>query len=439
MEHNSKIHKIDNNLLQQVLEEYQKSYLLTTDSRKVQQGSIFVALKGENFNGNTFASMALEQGASMVIIDDNNYYINQRTILVEDSLKFLQKFANYYRKQFDIPVFAISGTNGKTTTKELIHQVLAKKYNVLATVGNLNNQIGVPLTLLNLRADTQIAIIEMGASHIGDIDELCNIAEPTCCLLTNVGTAHIEGFGSKEGVLKTKTELYRYIDKQKGKVFVNYDDEGLRKQQIQNKTTYSLNDKSADISAKMINADSPFASIEIEGMEINSCLVGSFNSYNILAAVVVGKYFNVPLTDIKQAIEEYQPTNNRSQIQKTQKNTLILDCYNANPSSCKFALEAFDQIHSEDKRVFIGAMKELGAVSRDEHHNIVKKLKTMSLKEIILVGEEYKEFANLDEGIKYFDSSNEASEYLKQENINNSLILIKGSRATKMEVLIDVL
>lgn len=439
MEHNSKIHKIDNDLLQQVLKEYQKSFLLTTDSRKVQKGSIFIALKGENFNGNSFASKALEQGACMVIIDDKDYYIDNRTILVENSLLFLQKFANYYRKTFSIPVFAISGTNGKTTTKELISHVLAKKYKILATEGNLNNQIGVPLTLLNLRPDTQIAIVEMGASHIGDIDELCNIAEPTCCLLTNVGTAHIEGFGSKEGVLKTKTELYRFVDKQKGKVFVNYDDEGLKKQQIQNATTYSLKDKTADIIAKTINEDSPFACIETENTIINSCLVGSYNAYNVLAAVVVGKYFDVPMNEIKNAIEEYHPTNNRSQIQKTQRNTLILDCYNANPSSCKFALEAFEQISSTDKRVFIGAMKELGSVSREEHCNIVKKLKTMSLKEIILVGEEYKEFANLDEGIKYFDSSNEASEYLKQENINNSLILIKGSRATKMEVLIDVL
>lgn len=439
MEHNSKIHKIDNDLLQQVLKEYQKSFLLTTDSRKVQKGSIFIALKGENFNGNSFASKALEQGACMVIIDDKDYYIDNRTILVENSLLFLQKFANYYRKTFSIPVFAISGTNGKTTTKELISHVLAKKYKILATEGNLNNQIGVPLTLLNLRPDTQIAIVEMGASHIGDIDELCNIAEPTCCLLTNVGTAHIEGFGSKEGVLKTKTELYRFVDKQKGKVFVNYDDEGLKKQQIQNATTYSLKDKTADIIAKTINEDSPFACIETENTIINSCLVGSYNAYNVLAAVVVGKYFDVPMNEIKNAIEEYHPTNNRSQIQKTQRNTLILDCYNANPSSCKFALEAFEQISSTDKRVFIGAMKELGSVSREEHCNIVKKLITMSLQEVILVGKEYEEFSTVDSKIKYFNSSDEAREYLKQENINNSLILIKGSRATKMEVLIDVL
>ena len=257
--------------------------------------------------------------------------------------------------------------------------------------------------------------------------------------MTNVGTAHIEGFGSKEGVLKTKTELYRFVDKQKGKVFVNYDDEGLKKQQIQNATTYSLKDKTADIIAKTINEDSPFACIETENTIINSCLVGSYNAYNVLAAVVVGKYFDVPMNEIKNAIEEYHPTNNRSQIQKTQRNTLILDCYNANPSSCKFALEAFEQISSTDKRVFIGAMKELGSVSREEHYNIVKKLNTMSLQEVILVGKEYEEFSTVDSKIKYFNSSDEAREYLKQENISNSLILIKGSRATKMEVLIDVL
>lgn len=439
MDYNSKIHKIDESLLQRVLEEYRKSFLLTTDSRKVEKGSIFVALKGENFNGNSFASMALEQGAGMVIIDDKDYFVDDRTVLVENSLMFLQKFANYYRKQFDIPVLGISGTNGKTTTKELVHKVLAKRYKVLATVGNLNNQIGVPLTLLNLREDTSIAIVEMGASHIGDIDELCDIAEPTCCLLTNVGTAHIEGFGSKEGVLKTKTELYRYVDRKKGKVFVNYDDEGLKKQRLCNPTTYSLKDKDADIFAKTIKEDSPFASIETENVEINSSLVGSYNAYNILSAVVVGKYFNIPIDEIKQAIEDYQPTNNRSQIQKTERNTLILDCYNANPSSCRFALEAFDKIKAKDKRVFIGAMKELGKVSQAEHADIVEKLHSMYLQEIILVGKEYKEFADKDERIRYFDTSLEAKEYIERENINNALVLIKGSRATKMETLIDAL
>ncbi|MBR1769060.1 MAG: UDP-N-acetylmuramoyl-tripeptide--D-alanyl-D-alanine ligase [Bacteroidales bacterium] len=439
MEHNREIHKINEELLIRVLKVFEQSFALTTDSRKVKQGSIFVALRGENFNGNSFALAALQQGAELVIIDDASFFVDARTVLVEDTLVFLQKFANYYRKTFTIPFLAISGTNGKTTTKELINAVLSKKYITCATQGNLNNQIGVPLTILSVKKECQLAIIEMGASHIGDIEELCLIAEPTCCLLTNVGTAHIEGFGSKEGVLQTKTELYKYVDKRNGKVFVNFDDKGLRKQTLTNPVSYSLGDKTADYCAETINGDSPFAAIKVEGTEINSRLVGSYNAYNILAAYVVGKYFQVSVSDIKSAIEEYLPTNNRSQIKETQNNTLILDCYNANPSSCHFALEAFDKMRAEDKRVFIGAMKELGSVSESEHAAVVKQLLSMSLKEIILVGKEYEPFSKYGSNIKYFENSTLAKDFIAKEEIKHSLILIKGSRATKMEVLQDVL
>ncbi len=439
MENNGEIHKITEDLLDKVFKVFENSFDLTTDSRKVKRGSIFVALRGENFNGNVFATQALKQGASSVIIDDKDYFIDERTILVTDSLIFLQRFANYYRKSFSIPFLAISGTNGKTTTKELINAVLEKKYKVCSTQGNLNNQIGVALTLLSIKKDCQVAIIEMGASHIGDIEELCQIAEPTCCLLTNVGTAHIEGFGSKEGVLQAKTELYKYVDEKKGKIFVNYDDENLRKQTIYNKITYSLKDKSVNVFADIRGEDSVFASIRYRDSEIHSQLVGEYNAYNILSALAVGLFFEIPLSRIKEAIENYTPTNNRSQINKTKKNTLILDCYNANPSSCLLALETFDRVKSKDKRVFFGAMKELGDVSCKEHCDIVKKLLEMSLQEIILVGEEYKDFACQDKKIKYFDTSLEAKEYLRKENVKDSLILIKGSRSTKMEILLDVL
>lgn len=430
---------ITEELLQKVLEIFYSSFDITTDSRKVKQGSIFVALRGENFNGNTFAYNALQQGASLVIIDDENYFIDQRTILVEDSLVFLQKFANYYRKTFSIPFLAISGTNGKTTTKELIHTVLQQKYRVYATQGNLNNQIGVPLTLLSIKKDCQIAVIEMGASHVGDIEELCQITEPTCCLLTNVGTAHIEGFGSMEGVLQAKTELYKYVDKKQGKIFVNNDDENLKKQLLSNKTTYSLKDISADVFATSIKEDTGFACIKYKELEINSHLVGVYNAYNILSALAVGLFFEVPVSQIKNAIENYIPQNNRSQIQKTSKNILVLDCYNANPSSCVSVLTTFDKMKAKDKRAYFGAMKELGKASREEHLKIIKILLSMNLQEIVLVGKEYKEVVPSNQRVKYFDSSLEAKEYLQKENVSDSLILIKGSRSTKMEILTDVL
>lgn len=240
MENNKKLQKIDKELLQRVLNVFECSYDLTTDSRKVKQGSVFVALRGDNFDGNAFAGKALEQGASLVVIDNEDYYQNEKTILVEDSLVFLQRFANYYRKTFSIPFLAISGTNGKTTTKELVNAVLSTKFKVSATIGNLNNQIGVPLTLLNIKRDTDVAVVEMGASRLKDIEFLCEIAEPTCGLLTNVGTAHIEGFGSLQGVVQTKTELYRFLNGVNGKVFVNNDDENLCGQEVKNKTTYAL-------------------------------------------------------------------------------------------------------------------------------------------------------------------------------------------------------
>lgn len=437
MESNKKLQKIDKELLQRVLNVFECSYDLTTDSRKVKQGSVFVALRGDNFDGNAFASKALEQGASLVIIDNEDYYQNEKTILVENSLVFLQKFANYYRKTFSIPFLAISGTNGKTTTKELVNAVLSTKFKVSATIGNLNNQIGVPLTLLNIKRDTDVAVVEMGASRLKDIEFLCEIAEPTCGLLTNVGTAHIEGFGSLQGVVQTKTELYRFLNSINGKVFVNNDDENLCCQDVNNKTTYALKND-ADIKASFSNLESPFAEIEFEDNVIKSNLIGSYNAYNILAALCVGKYFGVSMEDMKQAIESYKPENHRSEIKETEKNTLILDCYNANASSCRFALNAFNNIKAEDKRVYIGAMKELGNVSEQEHKAIAEIIKSMNLKQAIFVGEEYKEFA-YGENIHWFATSDEAKTFVGKENVSNAFILIKGSRATQMEKLADVL
>ena len=423
-----------------ILEVFKRSYYLTTDSRKVKKDCIFVALKGENFNGHVFAQKAKQDGAALVVVDDINYYPmqdNSGYLLVDNCERFLQKFANYYRRTLNIPVLAVSGTNGKTTTKELLHAVLNKKYKTSATIGNLNNQLGVPMTLLDIKTDTEVAIVEMGASHLGDIDFLCNIAEPDFALLTNIGTAHIEGFGSKEGVTQTKTELFRYVSSKFGVCFVNKDDNNILANKPLKSVTYSLK-YFADIQAKVINDGNAFAAIEYEDKKIVSHLVGDYNCYNILAAIAIGKFFGIKTDDIVDAIQNYIPSNNRSEIKKTSRNTLILDCYNANPSSCSFALNAFKNMKAQDKRVFIGSMKELGAVSRVEHENITLIIKNMQLKQAIFVGKEYQEFAK-GKNIFWFETSLEAKDFIQQQNINQALILIKGSRATKMEVLADVL
>ena len=437
MEYTDEIKQLNDGLFSEVMEIFLKAGKLTTDSRKVVLGDIFVALKGDFYDANTFTQSALDNGAALVVIDNKDYYVDSRTLVVEDSLLFLQQFANFYRRTLEMPVVAISGTNGKTTTKELMRDILSVKYKTQATQGNLNNHVGVPLTVLSLKKDTQIAIIEMGASHPGDIDLLCRIAEPDIALLTNIGTAHIEGFGSQEGVVQTKTELYRYVEAKKRKIFVNIDDENLMKHKPFDATTYSLC-KRADVMAEKTDLKQPFAAIKLRHTKIHSQLVGSYNCYNILAAASVGLYFGVDIEDIKKAVENYSPQNNRSQVKKTENNTLILDCYNANPSSCRYALEAFNDIDAKDKRVFIGSMKELGEVSEQEHKAIADIVESMHLTQAVFVGEEYRLYS-MKPNCLWFENSTEAKDFLQTQNIKKSLILIKGSRATKMEVLQDVL
>ncbi len=439
MEYYKELQKITNTL-EQVLNVFKKSYVLTTSSKEVVKDCIFVALKGEHFNGNEFAKQAKQQGAALCVVDDINYYPikdNKGYLLVDDSERFLQRFANYYRRTLNIPIIAISGTNGKTTTKELLHDVLSKKYITSATIGNLNNQLGVPLTLLKISPQTQVAIVEMGASHLGDIDLLCNIAEPDFALLTNIGTAHIEGFGSIDGVIQTKTELFRYVSSKFGVCFINKDDANILKHKPLKSFTYSLLTH-ADIQARICNNNSFLASIDYNGRQIHSNLVGNYNCYNMLAALSVGLFFGIAMEDIIDAIESYKPTNNRSQIKKTQHNTLIMDCYNANPSSCQAALKTFETIDFKDKRVFIGSMKELGNQSEVEHEHIANIIKSMNVQQAIFVGQEYKPFAQGD-NIYWFEDSQKAKTFLEHNPIMNSCILIKGSRATKMEILADVL
>jgi UDP-N-acetylmuramoyl-tripeptide--D-alanyl-D-alanine ligase len=422
----------------QRIEELYKYFLLnpsiTTDSRNIKKGDIFFALNGESFNGNKYAPSALEMGASLCVVDEKEYAINDKYFLVEDVLYTLQLLSNHHRRQFpDLKLLAITGTNGKTTTKELTHAVISQKYNTIATQGNFNNHIGVPLTLLRITSQTEFAIIEMGANHQGEIDFLCKIAEPKYGLITNIGRAHLEGFGGFEGVIKTKTELFRYLDKENHFAIINMDDNSLSNYSKEHKNLtykYSLTNK--------INSET--AQLDYEGHIINSKLIGSYNSHNILAAMTIGKIFGVDLNLSIKAIEDYTPTNHRSQIHKTKDNTLILDCYNANPSSLMVALQDFENLKADNKYAFIGAMKELGEESTQEHKNILDIIRNMNLKGVILIGEEFEEFEkDKKENEIYFKTSSLAKEYLLENKITQGTILIKGSHSTKMDVLSDAL
>jgi UDP-N-acetylmuramoyl-tripeptide--D-alanyl-D-alanine ligase len=417
------------------VEEFYKIFLLnpniTTDTRNINKGDIFFALKGDSFNGNTFAKKALDSGASFAVIDEKEYLLDERCFLVDDALSFLQDVALYHRRQFpQLKLIAITGTNGKTTTKELLYCVLSTKYNTLATKGNFNNHIGVPLTLLRINSKTEIAIIEMGANHIGEINFLCHIAEPNYGLITNIGRAHLEGFGSFENIVKTKTELFVYLDKEDKYPIINMDDSSLKNYSNKHKNKFYQYSLSSSYPKQ------EGAQISFEGEIIKSKLVGEYNQINILASIIVGNIFNVPLSLSKKAIESYTPTIHRSEKRETKTNTLIVDCYNANPSSMDVALNDFAKNKSKNRYVLLGAMKELGKESREEHKKIVEKVKNMQLKGAFFVGEEYKGL--IDEEY-LFPNSLLLKEYLKENPIINSTILIKGSNSTKMDILLDVL
>ncbi len=425
--------------IKELYSHYLKNPSISTDSRSIKKGDIFFALKGDNFDGNNFVFQAIEQGASLVVCDNKQIEKGDKILLCENSLTMLQNLATYHRKQLKTTIIGISGTNGKTTTKELIQVVLSKKFKTLATKGNLNNHIGVPLTLLSIPYDTEIAIVEMGANHVGEIGFLSNIAMPDLAILTNIGTAHIEGFGSRENIIKTKKELFDFVKNnscEKSHIFVNFDDEALKDETFSKKTTYSLNTK-ANISAKAC-CENGYAQIIYKDNLIASNLVGVYNAYNILAALTIGLHFGVELEQIKKAIEQYTPSNNRSQILKTNNNTLILDCYNANPSSCTFSIESFANMEANHKMVFMGAMKELGDVSIQEHKRVFDLLQSKDFERIVLIGEEYRSV--LEEGkVEWYANSEEFKENLIENKIEKATILIKGSRSTKMEVLKDVL
>lgn len=448
MEHNNE----DNATVEELYELYLSHPHICTDSRKVQKGDIFFALKGENFDGNKFALTALSQGAAAVVSDSEEVRLEyekskrlfdkmkgrKNFFFCRDSLVMLQKLAAHHRKQLSTCIIGISGTNGKTTTKELMYAVLSSRFRTQATQGNLNNHIGVPLTLLSITPQTEVAIVEMGANHVGEIAFLCQIAQPDMGILTNIGTAHIEGFKTRENIIKTKKALFESVkqgNSPKAHLFVNADEPALCTEDFDKKTTYSLNNPS-EMKAET-EPSCPYATIRIEGIRIQSQLIGSYNAYNILAAYTIGRYFGIKKEEICQSIEQYKPSNQRSQILKTDKNTLILDCYNANPSSCKAAIEALANMKAEHKRVFMGAMRELGDVSEEEHRNCLELMKSKNFEQIALVGKEYKAFAGND--VPWFDTSSELREYLFRHPCSDCLILIKGSRTTKMEIIEDVL
>lgn len=430
---------------------------VTTDTRTLSAGDMFFALKGENFDGNEYAFKALEAGASYAVVAEDSAAASSgdpRIIPVDDTLKTLQELARWHRSMTfvdgkPLPVVALTGTNGKTTTKELIREVLSVKYNVTATKGNLNNNIGVPLTLLSVCPDTEIAVVEMGASHPGDIKELVDIALPNYGLVTNVGKAHLLGFGSFEGVMKTKGELYDYLRRTSDKVFLNVDNPYLcrmaaeRNLQSDPERPYSLVlPYGLDYSGAEVlpsSPESPFLRIRMNGVVINTNLVGSYNADNVMAAIAVGAYFGVSFEDAVKAIEAYVPSNNRSQMVKTPANTLIVDAYNANPTSMNAALDNFAHVQADRKIVMLGDMLELGEDSSMEHRAVADKLKGMELDMIILVGKEFSSVVSKGDGVLCFETSADAALWLSSHEVSDAAVLVKGSRGIRMEKLLDVL
>ena len=411
-----------------------------TDTRKITRGSIFFALKGPRFDGNNFAAQALKSGAAYAIVDNPEVVSSGRFILVNNVLDALQKLAARHRKKSGLPVIAVTGTNGKTTTKELVASVLEKKYKTRSTQGNLNNHIGVPLTLLRISKEDEIGIVEMGANHPGEIASLCKIADPDYGLITNIGKAHLEGFGSFEGIKKTKAELYGHLAKKNGKIFIHNDDEVLRTLAPGALEKISYGTTSDSFMRGEIASQSPFLNLRAwfpKGLlYLRSKLIGSYNFENILAAACVGKYFNVDPLLIQEAIYNYVPGNNRSQMIIRGTNKIIMDAYNANPTSMDASIRNFIGMPGKNKCLILGDMLELGKESADEHQKIVTLFESYPFHQIFLVGRYFSgtSFSGL---VKPFKTVGELAGYLRQNRIKNSLILIKGSRGLSLEKVLE--
>jgi|SaaInl6LU_22_DNA_1037377.scaffolds.fasta_scaffold03063_3 UDP-N-acetylmuramoyl-tripeptide--D-alanyl-D-alanine ligase len=411
----------------------------TTDTRSLTPSTLFFALKGENFNANNFAQQALDSGASYCIIDEVQTPMNERFILVDNVLQTLQELANFHRKYLDIPVVALTGSNGKTTTKELINTVLIQQYNTHATQGNYNNHIGVPLTLLQMDKTTEIGIVEMGANHAGEIAQLCEIAAPNYGYITNFGKAHLEGFGSEEGVVKAKSELYDYLKRNKGAIFVNIDDKKQVKQigDYQNIKTFSSGSTS-DFTIKLEN-DSPFVNVKVDDVYIQTQLLGRYNFTNIAAAISVGLYFKLELDVIKKGIESYVPKNNRSQVIKQNSNTIIMDAYNANPTSVEAALQNFKAMKGEEKVVILGDMFELGSQSFHEHQAVISMVEDFDFTKAYFVGLHFFNHQKEFPFANFFKNVADVKKHIIATPIKNTLILVKGSRGMALESILNVL
>lgn len=424
--------------VEQLYNIYLRHPSVQTDTRKLKAGDIFFALKGGNFNGNAFAQQAIDAGAAYAVIDEAAFEIPGKTILVVDVLTALQQLAKHHREQFNIPFIAITGSNGKTTTKELVHAVLSTAYKTYTTEGNLNNHIGIPLTLLKIKPDAEIAVIEMGANHLKEIESYCVYAQPTHGLITNCGKAHLEGFGSVEGVRKGKGELFDYLRSHSGTAFVMWDYDYLQEMSkgISGIIKYGTTDD-AHITGRIKKSD-PYLEVEItqgaEPFTIQSQLVGDYNLPNVLAAITVGRFFTISEQKIKEAIENYTPSNSRSQLVEKGTNKIILDAYNANPSSMKLAIENFSRLPDGNKVLMLGAMAELGNESLEEHRDIIELIKQYNWRAVVLVGGD---FSKIENPFITFTTAIEAKQWLQQQRFENTHLLVKGSRSMQMEKILE--
>ena len=426
-------------IIEQIYQHYIKRHLVSTDSRKIEKDCVFVAIKGERFDGNDFAYQVATDGiASCVIADRKDLPHHERIFIVDDSITALQQLAKLHRERCGIPVIGITGTNGKTTTKELTAAVLSRRYDIIYTQGNLNNHIGVPLTLLQIKPNTEMAVVEMGANHINEIAQLCNIAQPDFGLITNIGKAHIEGFGSFEGVVKTKNEIYDYLRNHDGKIFVNHDNTLLR-ELSKDQTCFSYgSDKNADIKAETVSSN-PYLVVRWNQTEIRTNLIGEYNFENVMAAISIGAFFKIEQQQIIDAIENYYPTNNRSQYIKTDNNEVVMDAYNANPVSMTNAIRNFRKIsNNNNASLILGDMKELGKDSENEHVIIINLIKELGFNDVFLVGQE---LCKADDGnsFKHFDNVEDLIEYIHDNEMRNRKILVKGSNSIHLEKLKNIL
>jgi UDP-N-acetylmuramoyl-tripeptide--D-alanyl-D-alanine ligase len=433
--------------LEQLYAIFQQHPVVSTDTRKLPQGCLFFALKGEHFDGNAFAAQALENGAAFAVVDDPRVAISDRFLLTPDALETLQQLANHHRRQFDIPVVAIGGSNGKTTTKELTAAVLSKQYPCHYTKGNLNNHIGVPLTLLQMPSGTEIAVIEMGTNQAGDIEQLCNIVAPTHGLLTNIGKEHLEGFGSLSGVKKAEGELYRYLGKNKGWIFLNTSEKYLpamcrnnvRKIIYHQAERFDPNDGRIEVRLEEVAPYVRASFLADDGnlIEINSQLIGNHNFNNIMTAIALGIYFKVSAAKIKEAIEHYVPANNRSQVLRLETNIILLDAYNANPSSMTPALKTLKAMPARRRIAIMGDMLELGQASDAEHQAMVNLAARCKFDQVILVGPEFGKTRHAGPNFRHFTDAAAAKTWWQQQHLEHAAVLLKGSRGMKLETILS--